>query len=91
MNVNPSKLIDELRMLVDIECATCNKDTIWISFVEGTDMSLVQSIVDAHDSSPISNGPSEIDLIKQQVELQKNLIDAIVFDILPNLVTEEGI
>lgn len=38
-----------------------------IDFADGTDMTLVQSIIEAHDPTPIPSAPSEVEQIRLEV------------------------
>ena len=70
-NVNPNKLHDEL-LNANIDVLTLSHDitpemreqgqyiaeNTWITFAEGTDMDLVQQIIDAHDPTPLPQPPT---------------------------------
>lgn len=65
-NVNPNKLVDELvNAGIKIICATNDKqenehiaENTWIEFEDGTDMELVQSIIDNHNPEPTPAQPT---------------------------------
>ena len=66
-NVNPTKLADEL-IEKNINISLIQNDlkeneyvanNIWITFADGTDMDLVQQIIDNHDPTPLSQPPTD--------------------------------
>lgn len=82
-NVNPNKLHDELinaglpPILVtnDRKEGQIVAENTWIIFEDGTDMNLVQQIIDAHDATPLPPKPSE----KERLEaLEQAMIEMIM-------------
>lgn len=78
-NVNPVKLTQEfwdngiivLNASNDLEyingVPTNYVGTLNVSFAYGTDMILVQSIIDAHDPTPITPAPSETEKLRLEM------------------------
>lgn len=83
-NVNRNKLHQELAdagVLCNVFALNNTQIGAEISFGDGTDMDLVQQIIDAHDPTPIPSKPSELDILKtklnsamQQLDFQEELI-----------------
>jgi len=73
-NVNPTKLLDELlaqnivviSLTHDRQAGNVAENT-WITFAEGTDMELVQQIIDAHDPTPLQPQPTQEEILKQEL------------------------
>ena len=66
-NINVNQLCDELIskgiILLLVESI---ENTTWITFKDGTDMDLVQQIIDAHDPTPLPQ-PTQEELLKQEL------------------------
>lgn len=83
-NVNTNKLHDQLisaglipaKVEHDKKEGDIIAENTWITFVEGTDMNLVQQIIDSHDPTPIPTQPSEIEILRmEQAKTNAELID----------------
>jgi len=70
-NVNPTKLHDELiaHGIVPISVKHDRRkgdfiaENTWITFADGTDMTVVQQVIDAHNPTPYPPTPTEIDYL----------------------------
>lgn len=64
IGVNTNKLHDELITTGITPLLVESKDSdTWITFAEGTDMIAVQTIIDAHDPTPLPPQPTEVDYL----------------------------
>lgn len=85
-NVNPNKLQDELikngitPLFVnhDKKEGEYIADNTWIKFEEGTNMDLVQQIIDAHDPTPLPKPLTEI----EQLRLEQAKASAELFEMM---------
>lgn len=78
-NVNPDKLLDEFvgKGIIPVTVKH-NRDyseyiakVTWVSFSEDTDMELVQKIIAAHDPTPLTKEPTEMERLRQENRLLK--------------------
>jgi hypothetical protein len=68
-NVNTNKLHDELITNGITPLLVESKEGItWISFVEGTNMDLVQQIIDSHDPTPLPPKPTQEELLRADID-----------------------
>lgn len=85
-NVNPNKIQDELiangifPLVVknDLEEGNYIAENTWITFVDDTDMTAVQAVIDAHDSTPLPIPPTENEILKQKVAQLEQIIDTML-------------
>jgi hypothetical protein len=62
--VNTNKLHDELIKAGVIPILVESKDNdTWITFADGTDMTVVQTVITAHDPTPLPPQPTEADYL----------------------------
>lgn len=80
-NVNPTKLHNELiaRGIFPISVESAGNDT-FIRFSEGTDMQLVQSVIDAHDPTPLPAPKSKEEIIKEEIATMQGAIDFVIMN-----------
>lgn len=81
-NVNTNKLHNELIAsgIVPLLVESLD-DTTWITFADGTDLTLVQAIIDVHDMTPPPMPKSENQLFREQnTDLNLQIID--IYEIL---------
>ena len=84
-NVNPNKLHNEF-ISNNINCIVRNDleekqviaENTWVTFEDGTDMELVQQIIDAHDPTPLPQPLSEI----EQLRLEQAQANAELFEMM---------
>ena len=85
-NIHPNKLHDELIAAGLIPLLVENdkpEDThiapnTWITFPEGTDMTAVQAVIDAHDPTPLPPQPTKEELLQQEIDELKAVVDAML-------------
>ena len=78
-NINTNKLHDELIASgLAPELVESLEDTTWITFSEGTDMTAVQAIIDAHDSTPLPPQPTKEELLQQEIDELKAVVDVML-------------
>lgn len=76
-SMNPNKLYDELvgtgiipvMVWSDIKKGDYIADNITIEFEDDTDMELVQQIIDTHDPSPMPEPKSELEILRETVDM----------------------
>ena len=85
-NINPNKLHDELinagltPVLVENDRPENSHiaSHTWITFVEGTDMTAVQAVIDTHDPTPLPPQPTKEELLQQEIDELKAVVDAML-------------
>jgi hypothetical protein len=76
-SMNPNKLYDELAdagikpimVWSDIKKGDYIADNVKIDFTDDVDMELVQQIIDKHDPTPIPKPKSELDILRETVDM----------------------
>lgn len=76
-NVNPNKLHDELiNAGITPKSVKHNKvenediaEKTWITFEEGTNMAMVQKIIDAHDTTPLPPPKTKLEILQETVDV----------------------
>lgn len=82
-NVNHNKLYDEMiTAKIEIKLAERPSDTIGSSvfyFADGTDIQLVQQIIDEHDTAPLPRPLSDIEKLRlEQAQANSELVQLIM-------------
>jgi hypothetical protein len=76
VNVNTNKLHDEL-ITADINPVLVESldEKTWITYADGTDMTAVQAVIDAHDPTPLPPEPT----VQERIEaLEAALLEVIL-------------
>lgn len=71
LNVNHNKLHDELINAGIVPLLVENKDNkTWITFEDNVDMTVVQAVIDAYDSTPLPELPTA----EERIDMLENMI-----------------
>lgn len=89
-DINPNKLLDDFNLagiktkngiLSNLVLPGYIAENSECEFVEGTDIELVQRIIDAHNPTPLPSQPTETEILKSEIDFQKMAMESQQADI----------
>lgn len=79
LNVNTNKLHDELINAEIVPLLVESKDDkTWITFADDTDMTAVQSVIEAHNPEPLPMPLTDNGILQQKVAQLEQIIDTML-------------